>query len=247
LKIIEQGKSDRKHPQYRYIKANWPDNQWLYARMKMNTILFHSLFNDLDLTTLKHCIFYFDSIEIPTISVPITWGKKNQNVRYLQSIPENVYDVIDFLKDEGVVNLVAVKDVPDRKLPEVYDLILKEIDSIGVDRHYSTGDIKEICNFIDIKPDDPERLKIVDQISIFLASVCIMSLSLNEQVCCIDNKLVFDSLNLGIKRIINSKFQPNDIGTFEINKLKSNILAQKVIALNLPSFKFHTFEDVLGA
>jgi len=29
LKIIEQGKFARKHPQYRYIKANLPDNQWL--------------------------------------------------------------------------------------------------------------------------------------------------------------------------------------------------------------------------
>ena len=29
LKIIEQGKSARKYPQYRYTKANWPDNQWL--------------------------------------------------------------------------------------------------------------------------------------------------------------------------------------------------------------------------
>jgi hypothetical protein len=29
LKIIEQGKFARKHPQYRYIKANWPVNQWL--------------------------------------------------------------------------------------------------------------------------------------------------------------------------------------------------------------------------
>ena len=27
--IIEQGKSARKHPQYRYAKANWSDNQWL--------------------------------------------------------------------------------------------------------------------------------------------------------------------------------------------------------------------------
>jgi len=26
LKIIEQGKSAPKHPQYRHIKANWPDN-----------------------------------------------------------------------------------------------------------------------------------------------------------------------------------------------------------------------------
>ena len=102
----------------------------------MNTILFQSLFTDLDLTTLKHCIFYFDSIEIPTISVSIAWGETNQNVRYLQSVPENVYDVIDFLKEEGVVDLVAVKDVPDRNVHEVYDLILGEIDSIGADRHY---------------------------------------------------------------------------------------------------------------
>jgi hypothetical protein len=29
LMIIEQGKSARKHPQYRYAKANWSDNQWL--------------------------------------------------------------------------------------------------------------------------------------------------------------------------------------------------------------------------
>jgi hypothetical protein len=29
LKIIEQGKFARKHPQYRHIKANLPVNQWL--------------------------------------------------------------------------------------------------------------------------------------------------------------------------------------------------------------------------
>lgn len=78
-----------------------------------------------------------------------------------------------------------------------------------------------------------------------MASLCIIRSNLNEQTCCIDNKIVFDSLNFGIKRIIDSRIQPENINTFEINKLKSNILAQKVIALNLPSFKFHTFEDVL--
>ena len=32
------GKSAQKYPQYRHIKANWPDNQWLHE------LIFHNLF-----------------------------------------------------------------------------------------------------------------------------------------------------------------------------------------------------------
>jgi hypothetical protein len=39
LKIIEQGKFARKHPQYRHIKANLPDNQWFGYQMKLKQII----------------------------------------------------------------------------------------------------------------------------------------------------------------------------------------------------------------
>ena len=39
LKIIEQGKSARKYPQYRHIKANLPDNQWMVYRKEKNNVL----------------------------------------------------------------------------------------------------------------------------------------------------------------------------------------------------------------
>ena len=211
----------------------------------MKKILFQSLFRDLDLTTLKHCIFYFDKIEIPRISLPITWGDKNQNVRDLQSIPENVYEVIEFLGKEGVIDLVPIKDTPERKLPEVYNLILEGINIIGAERVYPPDSIEEICKFVGISRHDPERLKIADQVSIFLASVSIMPWSGREHVCCIDNEIIFDSVNLGIKQLINSSLMPCNINAIEINQIKTNILAQKLIALNLPSFKFQTFDDVL--
>ena len=38
MKIIEQGKSARKHPQYCYIKANWPDNQWICVENNGSTM-----------------------------------------------------------------------------------------------------------------------------------------------------------------------------------------------------------------
>jgi len=213
----------------------------------MNTITFHSLFNDPDFTTLKHSLFYFDNIEIPKYNTIIDWreGEDNQNFRYIQLVPETVQDILTPLENAGVLKFLNLNYGPDEKIPELTNFILKEIHSTGVDRRYTELDVNEICKFIDMKPNDLKKLKTVDEFAAFLAALCIVSSDLNKKTCCIDNQIVFDSLNFGIERILNSNFPSNQISKIDIEKLKSNILAQKIITLNLPSFQFHSFDDVL--
>jgi len=212
----------------------------------MNKILYQSLYSDPDFTGLKHCIFYFDSIDIPNLSVPIVWGKNNENIRYLQTIPEEVREDIEYLKKEGVVNIVAVQGNKHwENIHKTYAIIIRDLDLKQERRIYDPIEIYEICNFLRMNEKDPELLTNVGQVSIFLASACITSLSFLEQICFIDNKLIFDSVNSGINGIIKSKLPSNDIDEYQINKWKANLLAQKVISLNLPSFEFHSFDDVL--
>lgn len=211
----------------------------------MNKLLYQSLYSDHDLTGLKHCLFYFDSIDIPDLEAPIFWGENNANVRFLQTVPERVYNDIEYLRKEGVVHLVRVQDKPWENIFETCQLIINEIDRNQKKRLYEPSVIHELCDFVGIHEKDPELLETVDQVSIFLASICITSLSMKEQVCCIDNKLIFDSLNLGINRIIKSKLSSYDIDSHQIKRWKANLLAQEVISLNLPSFEFHSFDDVL--
>lgn len=128
----------------------------------MNTILYQSLFNDLDFTTLKHCIFYFDNIEVPRYNTIISWGENNQNSKYLQLVPENIQDVLMPLKKEGVINFVDLNYGPDKKLPELCNFVISEIQSTGVNRYYSASDVNEICDFIDMGANDPEKLKTVE-------------------------------------------------------------------------------------
>lgn len=212
----------------------------------MNKILYQSLYSDQDFTGLKHCIFYFDSIDIPNLSVPIIWGANNKNIRYLQTIPEEVRGDVEYLKKAGVVNIVGVQGNKHwENIHETAGIIIREFDLKRERRIYEPVEIFEICKFLKMNEKDPELLTNVDQVSIFLASVCITSLCSLEQICCVDNKVILDSVNSGINGIVNSKLPNNNIDTYQINKWKANLLAQKVISLNLPSFEFHSFDDLL--
>jgi hypothetical protein len=211
----------------------------------MNKILYQSLYSDPDFTGLKHSIFYFDSIDIPNLNVPIFWGENNENIRYLQTIPEKVRGDIEYLKKAGVVNIVGIEGNKHwENIRKTSEIIIHELDLKRERRLYEPVEIFEICNFLKINEKDPELLTNVGQVSIFLASACITSLSFLGQICCIDNKVIFDSINSGINGIIKSKLPSNDIDAHQINKWKANLLAQKVISLNLPSFEFYSFDDV---
>jgi hypothetical protein len=211
----------------------------------MSSILYQALYNDLDFTTLKHCIFYFNQVEIPRYTTVISWGENNANVRFLKLIPENIQEMLSPLSNEGTIRYIDLNYGPDEQIVSLCNFIQNEIYSIQQGRNFIQNDVDEIANFIDCKSNDPYKLENVDQFSSFLAAACIVGSNLNDKACCVDNRLVFDTLNFGIKRMVEKSVQGIEKSPFLIDSLKANMLVQKVIGLNLPSFKFHTFDDVL--
>lgn len=71
-----------------------------------------------------------------------------------------------------------------------------------------------------------------------------MEFSVHGRICCNDNHIIHDAMNLGVKGVL--QFAGENIAETNsgFRRLKRNILAQKILSLNLPSFEFHSFDDV---
>jgi hypothetical protein len=103
----------------------------------------------------------------------------------------------------------------------------------------------EVCKYLNVNPNHPDRFTIVNEATIFISAICLMEFSVHEQICCIDNQIIYETLNLGVKGVLQFAKENISDQNIEFRRIKKNILAQKVLSLNLPAFTFQTFDDVL--
>ena len=65
----------------------------------MRSIIFHSFYNDPNLTSLKHSIFYFDKLYIPADNFVIAYmesgAQSTSNVHLVNLLPGEIYDDIN--------------------------------------------------------------------------------------------------------------------------------------------------------
>lgn len=210
----------------------------------MDDIVFHSLYSDSDLQHLKHSLLYFNEITVPLNYYACQFGDKHPFTHYLQLIPESVYDDIEYLSECNRVKIHKFEDGEYDKISKYYDAIVEGANRLGRKRNYTKEQIQQVTNYLQLSPNHPERLTIVNEVTTFIAAICLMEFSVHERVCCNDNPIIHDAMNLGLKGALQFAGENIQETNYNFRKLKRNILAYNVLSLNLPSFEFQTFDDV---
>ena len=193
----------------------------------MYNIIFHSLYNDASLRTLKHSLLYFDNITIPSDAYPCSFGENNSYIHFLQLIPESVYNQIEYLKNEGLIKVHNFGNKNPDAINKYYGAVVEGINRLGRDRKYSKEQILDICKYLNLNPDHPDCFTVLNEATIFISAICLMEFSVYEQICCIDNQIIYETLNLGVQGVL--QFAQNNIGdnNIEFRRIKKNMLAQK--------------------
>lgn len=210
----------------------------------MDGIVFHSLYNKSDLKNLKHSLLYFNNVTIPLNSYGCKFGEKHPYPYYLQLVPESVYDQIEYLGKHNLVNIHEFEGGEYDNILKYYDAIVEGAINLGVNRNYTKEQINHVANYLKIDLNHPELFLIVNEVTTFLAAICLMEFSVHQRVCCNDNIIIHDAMNLGIKRALQIAGENIHKTNSNFRELKRNILAYKVLSLNLPSFEFQTFDDI---
>lgn len=210
----------------------------------MDDIVFHSLYNESDLKSLKHSLLYFNKLTIPANYYACQFGNKHPYPHYLQLVPESVYDEIEYLGRYNYVNIHKFDGGEHENISKYYDAIIEGANRLGRNRNYSREQIHQVGNYLQLNPKHPEFLLIINEVTIFLAAICLMEFSAHQRICCNDNLIIHDAMNLGFKRALQFASDNIKETCSQFRELKRNILAYKVLSLNLPSFEFQTFDDV---
>jgi hypothetical protein len=208
----------------------------------MENIVFHSLYRDANLKTLKHSLLYFDNITIPSDALACNF---DSHIHFLQLIPDDVYEQIDYLKNQNLVKVYKFLNNDSKDLTKYNKAVVEGINRLGRERFYSRETLLEVCNYLELNYNHPDVFEIVDAAIILIAAIILMEFSVYEKICCIDNIILYDTLNLAVKGVLNFSKDSIHDNNIEFRRIKKNLLAQKVLALNLPSFEFKTFDDVL--
>lgn len=108
----------------------------------MDDIVFHSLYSGSDLKNLKHALLYFNNITIPSNYYSCLFGDKHPIPHYLQLIPENVFNDIDFLGDNNLVNIHKFENGEHDEISKFYDAIVEGVNRLGRNRHYDKDQIE---------------------------------------------------------------------------------------------------------
>lgn len=210
----------------------------------MDDIVFHSLYCESDLKNLKHTLLYFDNVTIPLNYYACQFGEKHPFPHYLQLIPEGVYDEIEYLGKNKLVNIHKFENGEFDKIIKYDQAINEGANRLGRNRHYEREQIEQVINYLQINPNHPELLLIVNEVTTFIAAICLMEFSVHERICCNDNLIIHDAMNLGLRGALKFASEKSRETSPKFRNLKRNILAHKVLSLNLPSFEFQTFDDV---
>jgi hypothetical protein len=210
----------------------------------MDDIVFHSLYNESDLKNLKHSLLYFNNVTIPLNYYACQFGDKHLYPHYLQLVPESVHKEIEYLGKHNFVNIHEFEGGEYDNISKYYDAIVDGAKKLGRNRNYSKEQIHQVANYLKLDLNHPELFLIVNEATTFLAAICLMEFSVHQRVCCNDNIIIHDAMNLGVKRALQIASENILETSSNFRELKRNILAYKVLSLNLPSFEFQTFEDI---
>lgn len=210
----------------------------------MDDIVFHSLYSDSDLKKLKHSLLYFNNVTIPSKNYACVFGNKSPYPHQLQLVPEFVRDQIEYLSKYNSVNIHEFEGGEYETISKYYDAIQEGEIRLGRNRRYTNKQIHQVSKYLGLDSNHPELLIIVNEVTTFIAAICLMEFSVHQRVCCNDNIIIHDAMNLGCQGALQLASENTQKASSSFRELKRNLLAYKVLSLNLPAFEFQTFDDV---
>lgn len=211
----------------------------------MNEVLYHSFFQDQDYKSLKHSVLYFDRLVIADNSYPVIFGPNNSEIRLARSIPENISCEIEMLKKEKLVSTKEFKGLFDTDVGDYVRAVNLGRQQRGSSLECTEEDLDEIFRYLSIRPDFPNSVQKALSLSSLASSILLMELSRSGMSCCIDNQLVYQQLNAGLRYALELGAKSVSSESLEKRRLAANLMAQKVMSMNLPSFEFSSFDDIL--
>lgn len=189
------------------------------------------------MASLKHALLYFGKVRIPK-NVFLYCNDETKFLRHINTVPFHAIDHIEALKDQGLVEFEDDRGSVER----LSNLIAGQAHSLR--RPYHPGEVLPLFNFLDIPPNTGPFPEELNYGALLLAACTLASAGREHALPCVDNPVLFDIVNLGLKALfedfISTGFSPR-----EIDDLKAQYLGQHLINLYLPSFAFRSFDDVL--
>jgi hypothetical protein len=224
----------------------------------MKQIIFHSFYTDSGFFALKQALFYFGKLLIPadnffaglptslktgdngSSSGGFIWGD------IINLVPEHVVPHLKFLEQENLIEFVKLPfDQQETDPRKLFELFAAEAEEGSAALQFSPADFSSVYSFLGLNPEHPASKYLVDQLAVMIVIFCLRGVASGKGIPCVDNPLIFDLMNIGLKGIFNSFADAGEFTREDAAQLKAQYLAQTLMSIYLPSFSFRTFEEVL--
>ncbi|OGW37210.1 MAG: hypothetical protein A2Y97_11585 [Nitrospirae bacterium RBG_13_39_12] len=220
----------------------------------MRSIIFHSFYNDPNLNSLKHSIFYFDKLYIPADNFVIaymeTGAQSTSNAHLVNLLPGEIYDDIKVLVDAGVVEIIDTgkkKETP--SLEQIIEYVSTKLNEQVSRKKYPISELSSVFHSLDFQSptrySDPIAVEIANRVMMLTSAFCLRAVAFEKKIPCVDSEIVFDTVNIGLQSILSDIQVRSALSKVEFLNYKANLLAHKLLSLHLPSFEFRSFHDVL--
>jgi hypothetical protein len=212
----------------------------------MNSIVFHSFYRDPEFTSLKHALLYFDRITVPSNSFVLSFGDRPEQSHYVQLIPDHAYEHLESLQNSGIVCLRTLSSQnPD---PIVfYEATVSAINQLPRHGPYSIEDVQSILDIGNLTIDEDDGVEFVKQVVLMMCAFCLKEITQESGTPFVDNSLIHEALGAGLSGLIEAPSIRSRFGEGQVQEMRSILLAQRTLELELPSFRFKSFDDVIAA
>jgi len=212
----------------------------------MNSIVFHSFYRDPEFSSLKHALLYFDHITIPSNSFVLSLGEGPEQSHYVQLIPDDAYEHLEGLQSSGAVSLRKLSSQnPDPII--FYEATVSAINQLPSHGPYSIEDVQSILDIGDLKIDEDDSVEFVKQVVLMMSAFCLKEITQESGTPFVDNSLIHEAVGAGLSGLIETPSIQSKFGDDQVREMRSILLAQRTLELELPSFRFKSFDDVFAA
>jgi hypothetical protein len=212
----------------------------------MYEALFHSFYRDDGLLALKHAALYFERLVIPDDDFFVAWGERHENARWVQLVPDEAREHLEYLAKHGIVQLLSTNDGNAPTPQQLHELITRELAATQERRVYAPSDTRPIFESLELRPDAPHALEVANQLSLFVAAFCLRATA-GHTIPCIDNRIIFDTVLSSVRGVFELFRDSGGLTPDEVTRAKSYYLVSRLFELRLPQVAFRNLDDVLEA
>jgi hypothetical protein len=212
----------------------------------MYEALFHSFYRDEALAGLKHAALYFERLVIPDENFLVAWGERYEYSRWVQFVPDEAREHLEYLSNHGVVQLLSTNDGSSPTPQQLAELVARELEATHGKRAYAPADARPLFEFLNLRPDAPQAIEVANQTSLFVGAFCLRATA-GRAIPCVDNRIIFDTVLSGLRGVFELFRDSGALTPDEVAQAKSYYLMSRLFELRLPQVAFRNFDDVLEA